>query len=61
MKKARLRWFGLVYRREDDAGIKKAFSFYAGGRLGRGRPRKTWYELIKSDLKEIMVFVKKML
>ena len=24
---------------------------YIGGRLGRGKPRKTWYELIKSDLK----------
>jgi len=52
LKKARLRWFGHVYRREEDAGIRKEFLFDAGGRLGRGRPRKTWYELIKGDLKD---------
>ena len=60
LKKARLRWFGHVYRREDDVGIKKAFSFDASGRLGRGRPRKPWYELIKGDLKDYGL-VKKML
>ena len=52
VKRARLRWFGHVYRRDDDVGIKKAFLFEAGGRLGRGRPRKTWNELIRRDLND---------
>ena len=30
LKKARLRWFGHVFRREDDVGIKRAFLFDAG-------------------------------
>ena len=52
-RKARLRWFGHVYRREPEEGIKKAFSIKVEGKTDRGRPRKTWYEVIKNDLREI--------
>ena len=51
VRKARLRWFGHVYRREEHDGIKMAFLAKVEGTSGRGRPRKTWFEVVKNDLK----------
>ena len=50
-RKARLRWFGHVIRREPQQGIKRAYLYKTEGKVGRGRPRKTWYEVIRNDLK----------
>src|ERR1700761_3373510 len=38
VKKARLRWFGHVFRRDFDVGVTKAFLFKVDGKVGRGRP-----------------------
>jgi len=51
VRKSRLRWFGHVKRREQDQSIKRAFMHVVDGASGRGRPRKTWYEVIRKDLK----------
>ena len=53
MRKARLRWFGHVKRRDEGHCIKRAFSHVIDKPKGRGRPRKTWYETIRGDLKFI--------
>ena len=42
VKKARLRWFGHVFRCDLDMGVKRAFLFKLGGKVGRGRPRRTY-------------------
>jgi len=51
VRKSRLRWFGHVKRREEEQGIKRAFMHVVDGAVGRGRPRKTWYEVVRNDLK----------
>ena len=50
VRKATLRWFGHMFRRESSVGIKKAFEFRVEGKAGRGRPNKTWYEAVKTDM-----------
>ena len=50
IRKSRLRWFGHIYRRGDDVGIKRAFNLKVQGVVGRGRPGKSWYEVVKRDL-----------
>ena len=41
VKKARLRWFGHVFRQDSDVKVKRAFLFQLDGKVGKGRPRKT--------------------
>lgn len=55
VKKARLRWFGHVFRRDSDVGVKRAFLFQLDGRAGKGRPRKTWYEVVRNDMRDLGV------
>ncbi len=49
----RLRWFGHVERMQDDNWVKKSREIKVTGRRGRGRPRKTWEEVVRSDLAAI--------
>jgi len=51
VRKSRLRWFGHVKRRGEEQGIKRAFMHVVDGAVGRGRPRKTWYEVVRNDIK----------
>ena len=41
VKKARLRWFGHVFRRDADVGVKRALLFQLDVKAGKGRLRKT--------------------
>jgi hypothetical protein len=50
--KARLRWFGHVWRREGGDGIRRALEFKLEGKAGRGRPRRTWLEVVRGDMKD---------
>ena len=47
--RARLRWFGHVKRSVD--WINKCTVFEVPGKCGKGRPRKSWEETLKEDLK----------
>jgi hypothetical protein len=47
----RLRWFGHVQRRPPEAPVRYGVSRNTNGRKGRGRPKLTWEEAIKRDLK----------
>ena len=48
----RLRWFGHVQRRPSDAPVHcGVLSRVTNVRRGRGRPKLTWEEAIKRDLK----------
>jgi hypothetical protein len=49
----RLRWFGHIQRRPPEAPVRSdIISRPENTRRGRGRPRLTWEEAIKIDLKE---------
>ena len=48
----RLRWFGHVQRRPLEAPLcSKILRYNSNVKRGRGRPKLTWEEAIKGDLK----------
>ena len=53
VKQRRLRWYVHVMRMGDDRWVKKCQAIQVEGVRGRGRPRKTWAEVIKADLKAL--------
>ena len=48
----RLQWFNYLKRMEESTWSSKCRTFNVSGSFSRGRPRKTWNEVIRSDLKE---------
>ena len=53
VRKGRLRWFGHIERREDSNWIKRCRDLVVDGPAGRGRPRKTWTQVVHDDLKQL--------
>ena len=53
VQERRLRWYGHVMRMDGDSGVKKCLSLDVPGTRGRGRPRKTWSEVVRSDLRAL--------
>ena len=54
MRESRLRWFGHVKRRRMDVAVRRCESIkLLGCKRGRGRPKKSWQEVIKYGLKFI--------
>ena len=51
VQRGRLRWFGYVERMNDDNWVKKSREIAVEGRRGRGRPCKTWKEVVQADLR----------
>ena len=49
LRKNRLRWFGHTKR--SDQWINKIQTFDVTGNAGRGRPSKTWKDVISDDIK----------
>ena len=49
----RLRWFGHLQRMDDETWPKKILDFAIDGRNPRGRPRKSWMDCIRSDMKSL--------
>ena len=49
LSERRLRWYGHVKR--NSGSINNALCFEAPGRRGRGRPKKTWLETVRNDIK----------
>ena len=49
LRKNRLRWFGHTQR--SDQWINKIQTFDVTGNAGRGRPSKTWKDVISDDIK----------
>ncbi|XP_070008330.1 uncharacterized protein [Nicotiana sylvestris] len=51
MREARLRWFRHVKRRRADAPVRRCERLaLEGERRGRGRPKKSWGEVIRRDI-----------
>ena len=51
----RLRWFSHVVRMVNDNWVKKCMTLKVNGRRDPGRPKKTWEQVIASDLRELGV------
>ena len=52
MRENRLRWFGHIGRRPMDASVRRVENIdIEQGKKLRGRPKKTWMEVIKKDMK----------
>src|SRR2546425_12768400 len=52
VRRGRLRWFGHVERKEADDWVSKCRNLEVVGGVRRGRPRMTWMECVKEDMKE---------
>jgi hypothetical protein len=53
MRRGRLRWFGHVMRRGEDDWLKKCMNLEVGGTRRPGRPRKTWEEVVRRDMRDL--------
>ena len=49
LQQNRLRWYGHVLRKEDDDGVKKCMEYEVEGPRPRGRPKRTWREVVRED------------
>ncbi|MEL6606600.1 MAG: hypothetical protein AAFP20_25775 [Cyanobacteria bacterium J06614_10] len=54
-REARLRYYGHVYRREDDEPVKKAMMMPVRGRRSVGRQRIRWSDVVKRDMNSVGV------
>ena len=55
VQRNRLRWFGHVVRMDNDNWVKKYMTLEVNGRRDPGGPKKTWEQVIASDLRELGV------
>lgn len=51
LERERLRWFGHVMRRSEESELTKAMRSDIQGDKKRGRPKKTWLECVRNDMK----------
>ena len=51
VRRNRLRWFGHVERKADGDWVKGCTNLKVEGTRPRGRPKKTWMEVVKNDMK----------
>jgi len=49
LQQNRLRWYGLVLRKEDTDWVKKCMEYEVEGSRPRGRPKRTWREFVVKD------------
>jgi len=45
----RLPWYGHVLRKEDNDWVKKCVKYEVEGTRARGRPKRTWREVVQKD------------
>jgi len=49
LQQNRLCWYGHVLRKEDDDWANKCMEYEVEGPRPRGRPKRTWREVVKED------------
>ena len=49
LQQNRLRWYGNVLRKEDTDSVKKCMEYEVEGSRPRGRPKRTWKEVVQKD------------
>jgi len=50
LQQNRLQWYGHVLRKEDNDWVKKCVEYEVEGARPRGRPKKTWTEILQKKL-----------
>jgi len=50
LQQKRLRWYGHVLQKDDD-WVKKCMEYEVQGPRPRGRPKRTWKEVVREDCK----------
>ena len=53
MRRNRLRWYGHVERRIEDDWLKRCTTMEVPGKRLRGRPRRTWMDVVNDDLRKM--------
>ena len=53
LRRRRLRWFGHVERKDDNDWVKRCMDFKIEGLRQKGRPKKTWMEVVCKDMKSL--------
>ena len=51
LQQNRLRWYRHVLRKEDNDWVKKCMEYEMEGARPRGRPKKTWRDIVEKDCK----------
>ena len=49
LQQNRLQWYGHVLQKEDNDWVKKCMEYEVEGARPRGRPKKTWREIVQKD------------
>jgi len=47
LQQNRMRWYGHVLREDDDDRVKKCMEYEVEGSRPRGRPKRTWKEVVR--------------
>jgi len=48
-----LRWYGHVLQKEDNDWVKKCMEYEMEGSRPKGRPKRTWGEVVQKTVKHI--------
>jgi len=51
LQQNRLRWYVHMLQKEDNDWVKKCMEYEVEGARPRGRPKKTWREIVEKDCK----------
>ena len=49
LQQKRMQWYEHVLRKEDNGWMKKCMEYGVEGAKARGRPKKTWREIVDKD------------
>jgi len=49
LQQEKLRWYGHVLQKEDNDWVKKCVEYEVEGARPKGRPQKTWREIVEKD------------
>ena len=49
LQQNRLRWYGHVLQKDDADWVKKCMEYEVEGTRPRGRPKRTWREVVEKD------------
>jgi len=49
LQENRLKWYGNVLRKQDNDWVKKCMEYEVEGARPKGRPMKTWREIVEKD------------
>jgi len=55
LQQNRLRWYSHMLRKDDDDWVKKCMGYEVEGSRPRGRPKKTWKEVVREDCQARML------